>query len=69
MTPDNDNRPRLISMQDTTKEVPFSRTMLMNMAAVGEFPQPIKLGPKRLAFLRSEVEAWIDQKIAARSAA
>lgn len=68
MTDDNDNRPRLISMKETMGDVPFSRTMLMNMANAGEFPKPVKLGPKRLAFVRAEVDEWIAARIAARTA-
>jgi len=69
LTHDNDNEPALISVKDTEKEAMYCRTMLMNMAAEGEFPKPVKLGVKRVAFVRAEVRKWIDDRIAARAAA
>lgn len=32
----------------------------------GEFPKPIKLSERSSAWLESEVQAWIDARIAAR---
>ena len=66
---DNDNTPRLISLNDTAKAVSLSRTMVQIMSREGHFPQPVKLGERRVAFVRAEVDAWIDQRIAARAAA
>lgn len=36
------------------------------MAAEGQFPRPVQLGERRIAYVRAEVEAWIDARIAAR---
>ncbi len=33
---------------------------------VGTHPRPVPLGPHRVAFLESEVEDWMAQRIAAR---
>ena len=30
------------------------------------FPQPIRLGPNRVAWLRSEIDAWIRERVAER---
>lgn len=46
----------------------LSRTLLTLMARAGEFPSPVQLGERRTAYVRAEVVAWIDQRIAARSA-
>ena len=66
--PDNDNQPRLISLKDTAAATSLSRTMVQIMAREGHFPAAVKLGERRLAFVRSEVDAWIDSRIAARAA-
>jgi len=34
--------------------------------AAGTFPQPVKLGPRAIAWLSSEVESWMDERIAER---
>jgi prophage regulatory protein len=62
----NDNKPRLMAPKDAAEATSLSRTLLTLMAAEGHFPQPVKLGERRIAFVRAEVEAWIDQRIANR---
>jgi prophage regulatory protein len=64
----NDNRPRLIAPKDAAIATSLSRPLLSLMAEAGEFPKPVKLGERRVAYVRAEVEAWIDQRIAARAA-
>lgn len=58
--------PRLMSPSEAAIETSLSRTLLSMMAAEGQFPQPVRLGVKRIAFVRAEVEAWIEARIAAR---
>lgn len=66
MHADNDNKPRLMAPKDAAAATSLSRTLLALMAAEGQFPQPVRLGERRIAYVRAEVEAWIDQRIAAR---
>nr|WP_287172331.1 AlpA family phage regulatory protein [Mesorhizobium sp.] len=47
----------------------LSRPLLSLLAAEGKFCQPVKLGERRIAYVRAEVEAWIDSRINARAAA
>jgi prophage regulatory protein len=44
----------------------LSRTMINALRADGAFPVAVELGPRRIGFVREEVEAWIDARIAAR---
>ncbi|KAB1086469.1 AlpA family phage regulatory protein [Neorhizobium galegae] len=67
-TPANDNL-ALISLKDACALTSMSRTMLNRYRAEGRFPVAVELGDRRVAFVRSEVAAWIQQKIAARVAA
>lgn len=64
----NDNKPRLMTPKEAAAATTFSRTMLAIMAKDKKFPSPVPLGEKRIAFVRAEVEAWIDSRIAARAA-
>lgn len=68
MHPDNDNRPRLMSPKEAAEATTMSRFLLSTMAKEGHFPKPVPLAVKRIAFVRAEVEAWIDSRIAARAA-
>lgn len=64
----NDNTPVLISLNDACRLTSMSRTMLNKYRAEGRFPRAVDLGDRRVAFVRAEVLAWIDAKIAARAA-
>jgi prophage regulatory protein len=67
--PANDNLPRLMSPKDAALATSLSRTLLSLMSEEGRFPKPVDLtGSRRIAYVRSEVESWIDERIAARVA-
>ncbi|WP_324134066.1 helix-turn-helix transcriptional regulator [Bosea sp. (in: a-proteobacteria)] len=69
MTPSaNDNAPRLMAPKDAALATSLSRTLLALMADAGEFPAPVRLGERRVAYVRAEVDAWIDQRIGSRQA-
>ena len=68
MTAANDNTPRLMTPKEAASATSLSRPLLTLMAAEGQFPKPIQLTERRIAFLRAEVEGWIDARIAARAA-
>jgi prophage regulatory protein len=65
----NDNAPRLISLKEAAKQTSLSRTMINRYRAEGRFPVAVSLGERRLAFVRDEIIAWIDSRIAGRAAA
>lgn len=62
----NDNLPRLMQMNEVVRNIGLSRAMINKHRQAGTFPVAVPLGEKRIAFLRSEIDAWIDQRIAAR---
>lgn len=68
MIADNDNTPRLISLNEACRITSMSRTMLNRYRAERRFPKAVDLGDRRVAFVRQEVLAWIEEKIAARAA-
>jgi prophage regulatory protein len=67
---DNDNTtPRLMAPKAAAEATSLSRTMLGLMAKEGLFPKPVPIGERRVAYVRAEVEAWINDRIAGRAAA
>lgn len=68
MSPANDNI-TLVSLNDAARMTSLSRSMLNRYRGEGRFPQAVPLGDRRVAFVKSEVCAWIDARIAARPAA
>lgn len=69
MNHDNDNQPRLVSLNDACSMTSMSRTMLNRLRDQGRFPAAVPLGERRVAFVRSEVQDWINERIARRAAA
>ncbi len=49
---------------EVAKIVPISRSHAHALAAQGKFPKPIKLGPRASGWLQSEVQQWMDDRIA-----
>lgn len=59
----------LISIKEAARITSLSRTSINEKRSAGKFPQPVPLGDKRIAFVKSEVEQWIRDRIAARRSA
>ena len=57
---------RLVSLNEAAKMTSMSRTMVNRYRTEGRFPQAVALGERRIAFVRSEIEEWIEEKIAGR---
>lgn len=49
--------------------VPLGRSQLYTFIANGSFPQPIKIGPRAVAWDDDEIDAWIAARAAERVAA
>lgn len=62
---------RLLTMADLINEkiVPYSKPTIYQMIREGRFPRQVRLGPNRVAWRRSEVLGWIDERAAEREAA
>jgi prophage regulatory protein len=48
------------------KGIPYCREQVRRKAKAGEFPAPINLSPQRIAWIESEVDAWVAERIALR---
>lgn len=49
-------------------KVGLSRSSIYQMMAAGTFPKSISLGLRSVAWLDSDIDAWIDSKVAASKA-
>lgn len=57
----------LLSRRDLKEiGVHFSAPHLLRLEAAGKFPRRLRLSPLRVAWVKSEVLAWIEQRAAAR---
>ena len=46
-----------------------SRSVIYRDMDAGKFPKPVKLGDRAVAWIASEVEDWVNNRIKAREAA
>jgi prophage regulatory protein len=48
--------------------IPYSPQHIARLEAAGQFPKRIRLGQNRVVWLLSEVEEWLNERIAKRDA-
>jgi prophage regulatory protein len=41
----------------------LSRSTIYNWLTAGKFPAPVKLGPRSVAWVRQEIELWVQTRI------
>lgn len=59
---------RFITMEQVRGRVALSKTEIYRKIKAGLFPKPVPLGPQKVAFLESEVAAWMEDRLRAREA-
>ena len=57
---------RLIHIKDVMDRTGLARSTVYKYINLGQFPQPIKLGTRAVAWVEREVEAWICESIERR---
>ena len=50
---------RLLRLPEVTEITGLSKATIYRRLAAGEFPAPVKVGPKSIRFRADDVEAWI----------
>lgn len=63
-TPDTLPLDDLILRSERKRLVPLSDTTVWRMERRGEFPRRISISDKRVAWRRSEIEAWLEKRVA-----
>lgn len=52
----------VLSMAQVRATVTYSASQIYRMIAAGTFPAPVRLGPGRVAWRRSAVVGWLDER-------
>lgn len=60
---------RLLRRPDVELKTGLSRASLYAAIRAGTFPEPISIGPNRVAWLEVEIDQWINERLAARNLA
>ncbi|EGJ9167764.1 AlpA family transcriptional regulator [Escherichia coli] len=53
----------LIRLPEVQRRTGYSKAWLYRLISQGRFPKPVKIGPRSVAFIESEVDEWINQRI------
>jgi len=61
-----DAQDRLLTIREVEAFARLSKPTIYILVKRGEFPRQLRLGPNRVAWLKSEVLAWIEDRAAAR---
>lgn len=59
---------KVLRLRPVLDTVGLSRSSIYAMVAAGKFPKPIRLGPRAVGWLASDVEEWLDTRIQASRA-
>ena len=57
---------QLIDKKELTKLVKYSPQHIARLEKAGQFPKRLRLGQNRVAWMLSEVETWIEERLAKR---
>ena len=57
---------KLLSLNEVCKKTSLSRTTINNHRSKNAFPEAVHLSETRIAFVETEVDDWIAERIAAR---
>lgn len=58
--------PKLIFSGEIAKIIPYTQNHIRRLEAAGDFPKRIRIGANRVAWLKIEVDNWIEERINAR---
>jgi len=60
--------PALISSDQIRNWAPYSLNHIRRLEASGDFPRRVRIGANRVAWVREEVDCWLQSRIAERTA-
>lgn len=57
---------RLIQISEVQSKIGKKKAWIYERIKSGEFPAQVKVGPRHVAWVESEIDAWINARIADR---
>jgi prophage regulatory protein len=57
---------KLLSSRELHELIPFSSVHIWRLERDGKFPRRIHLGPRRIAWRKTEITEWIENKARSR---
>lgn len=59
---------RFLRLSEVRRRVPYGRASIYRLIAAGQFPRPYSLGARAVAWLESDIDAWIETRVKAGQA-
>jgi prophage regulatory protein len=59
----SEKHPKFLRLAEVRNRVPYSRSTIYQLITQGKFPKPISLGARAVAWLESDIDAWIEARI------
>ena len=56
-----ENRP-FLTIKEVSNLIGFSVSTINRLVKKGDFPLKVKISPRRMVFMKKEIEVWIDNK-------
>ena len=58
--------PELVFADEVARLIPYSQNHLRRLEAQGSFPKRVRIGANRVAWVRQEIDDWIEARLNAR---
>lgn len=59
---------RLLRLAEVKNRVGYGRASIYRLIAAGQFPRPHSLGARAVAWLESDIDAWIEARVNGQAA-
>jgi prophage regulatory protein len=59
--------PELIVADEIAQRIPYSQNQLRRLEVQGSFPKRVRVGANRVAWVRQEIDQWIEARMNARN--
>ena len=59
--------PEFIVADEISRRIPYSQNHLRRLEAQGIFPKRVRIGANRVAWVRAEIEQWIESRMSERN--
>ena len=57
----SENRP-FLTIKEVSKLIGLSVSTINRLVKKGDFPSKVKISPRRMVFMKKEIEEWIDSR-------
>ncbi|HBE9081107.1 AlpA family transcriptional regulator [Serratia fonticola] len=54
----------LIRLPDVQRRTGYSKAWIYRLMSQGKFPTSVKIGTRAIAFVESEIDEWVNERIA-----